>query len=509
MTHTNKRWYALVAISLGMFMALLDIMIVNVALPTMQKQFAVKFTDLQWVLNAYTLTSASLLLFESKLGDLFGRKKIFMSALTIFTIGSLLNSLSTTLDMLVWSRVIQAVGGAGIMTLAMALVASIFQGKERGMAFAIVGSIIGLATSSGPLVGGILVQHFGWPSIFYINVPVGIVVLLLTWFNVSETPNYGAGKRIDFLGMLLTAAIMFSAIFGLIQKENHLHYAWTNPAVAGWLGAAVVLLVAFLLWERRVADPMMDLALFTKPHFVGSAIGSFLLGAGWFAFLVYLTNLIQNYMGYSAEHTGMLQLAASIWPLLLGPVVGTIGQRFDKRYLISGSFVLMAIGLLVMAHFITPNVTGFQLAIAMVLIGIGNAIINQTINDAGLSDVPHAEMGMASGIIRTFQQFGVTIGIVVLGLVQNHFYSQKLSDKWPKQAPADLQTGLTNAGAFSGHSITHNASLANLPGIHTIQNLVVKAFDHGLTSAIYTATGFILIGALITFILLRNKKAAI
>lgn len=211
MTTTPKRhqWLALTAMSMGVFMGLLDVTVVNVALPTMVNDFNTNFTNLQWVLNAYTLVYAVSLLIMSKLGDMYGRKKVFLGSLILFVLASTVNGMASNLIVLDIGRGIQAIGGAGMNSLSMALVASNFSGNKRGVALGILGSVIGMSTASGPLIGGFLVENFGWPSIFYVNVPVGIVAVIMTLTFVNETPSYGQHERIDFAGMLFSGLGLF------------------------------------------------------------------------------------------------------------------------------------------------------------------------------------------------------------------------------------------------------------------------------------------------------------
>ena len=308
-----RQWMALAAMSLGTFMGLLDVTVVNVALPTMATSFNESFNNLQWVLNAYTLILAVSLLVVSKLGDMFGRRKIFIASLVLFMIASAVNGMAQNLLVLDIGRGVQAIGGAGMNSLSMALVASNFSGRQRGTALGILGSVIGLSTASGPLIGGYLVGQFGWPSIFFINIPIGIIAIILTIVYVKETPSYGAGSKIDWWGMLLSAADLFAGVYGLIQKESHPHWAWTDMRIAGWLIAFVIILAVFILVEKKVTAPMMDLNMFKSVHFVGAIAVALALGIGVYSFNAFLTALMQNYIGYSALQTGVRQLVMSVW----------------------------------------------------------------------------------------------------------------------------------------------------------------------------------------------------
>ena len=506
-----KKWLALAAMSLGVFMALLDVTVVNVALPTMAIDFKTTFNNLQWVLNAYTIVFAVMLLIVSKLGDMFGRKKIFIASMFVFVIASAINGMASSLLVLDIGRGVQAIGGSGLMSLAMALVASNFEGRERGTALGILGSVIGLSTASGPLVGGWLVEAFGWPSIFYINVPVGIVAVIMTWINVKETPSYGKGQSIDFLGMLLSAAALFSAVYGLIQKETNVHWSWTDMRIAGWLIAGFVLAVIFVLVELKVKTPMMNLKMFKSINFVGAVIVAFTLGAGVYAINAYLTGLMQNYMGYTAFQTGLRQLVISIWSLVLGPVTGILGNKYSKKWMMSGALLLGGIGFLLLANAMTTKLEFIDLVPAMILMGITNAIVNPMLNTAGLEGVAPQEMGMAAGLLNVFRQFGVSIGVVMLGLTQTNHYEKYLnahldSVKMPEAAATGLHKALVEAGPFSGHAVAFSDRLSQAPFAHAFQQVVLNAYDKGMAAVGVTAAITVFIGAIGAAVFMRERK---
>lgn len=226
---------------------------------------------------------------------------------------------------------VQAIGEAGMNSLSMALVASNFSGRQRGTALGILGSVIGLSTASGPLIGGYLVEQFGWPAIFFVNIPIGIVAIILTFVYVKETPSYGAGSKIDWWGMVLSAAGLFAGVYGLIQKEGHTHWGWSDPRIADWLGAFAVILVVFIVIENKIKDPMMDMKMFKSVHFVGAITVALALGIGIYSFNAFLTAHLQNYIGYSAFSTGVRQLVMSVWSLILGPVTGILGVKYSKN----------------------------------------------------------------------------------------------------------------------------------------------------------------------------------
>lgn len=505
----NKKWLALTAMSLGVFMSLLDVTVVNVALPTMATELNTTFTNLQWVLNAYTLMFAVTLLIVSKLGDMYGRKKIFMISMVIFIAASAVNGMASSLMVLDISRGVQAVGGAGMNSLSMALTASNFEGRSRGTALGILGSVIGLSTASGPLVGGYLVGQFGWSSIFFVNVPIGLIALVMSAVYIQETPSYGAKQRIDFLGMLLSAATLFTGIFGLIQKENHSHWAWTDMRIAGWLMAAILLLIIFIVVELKVKDPMMNLTMFKQRHFVGATLVALTLGLGIYAFNAFLTGLMQNYIGYSALQTGVRQLTISMWSLILGPITGILGNRFSKKWMISGSLLIGGIGFLLLAHAMGPDVSFVDLWPGMVLMGIMNGMVNPLLNTAGMEGVKLHEMGMASGLLNVFRQIGTTVGVVVLGLIQTSHYEAYLNGHLdqaglPTAAVKHVHSALITAGPFSGHQVVFAKAFANFPGIKQVQQIVVTAYDKGMTATILASAGIAIAGAVLAALLMRS-----
>ncbi|AVL00935.1 MFS transporter [Pediococcus inopinatus] len=504
-----KQWIALGAMSMGVFMGLLDVTVVNVALPTMVTDFHTNFTNLQWVLNAYTLVYAVSLLIMSKLGDMYGRKKIFLGSLILFVIASAINGMATNLLVLDVGRGVQAIGGAGMMSLSMALVTSNFDGKDRGLALGILGSVIGVSTASGPLIGGYLIEHFGWPAIFYVNVPVGLIAVVLTVIYVNETPSYGKGQKIDLMGMLFSALGLFAVIYGLIVKESNPHLSWLNLQVSGYLVGGLLLLIIFVIIELHVTSPMVDMKMFKRTHFVGIVIVAFALGAGIYSFNTFLTALMQNYIGYSALQTGIRQLTISMWSLILGPVVGILSSRYSKKWMISISLFVGGVGFLLVARAVGPKVSFETLWPGMVLMGITNGMVNPLLNTTGMEGVKPSEMGMVSGLLNVFRQLGITVGVVGLGLVQDTKYENYLnvhlgSVNMPAAALSGIKKALVEAGPFSGHGIAFSTRISQSPFGHGLQQVVIKAYDSGMTAVAVGAALIVIIGGLAAVFLLKN-----
>ncbi|MCC7667778.1 MFS transporter [Liquorilactobacillus satsumensis] len=512
----TRSWLALAALCIGVFMSLLDVTIVNVALPTIQKDLHDSFSDAQWIISGYTLAYASILLFASKIGDLFGRKKIFMLELLIFTLGSLGSALSQTAWQLNFFRVIQGIGGAGVMSLSMTIIATLFPPQKRGIAFGIWSSVVGFATAIGPLVGGFLVQQISWRAIFMINLPIGVLALIISAVTVGESQVEQAGK-IDWAGMVISIAMVFCLIFGLVQKENHLEWTWSNPHVLGYLLSSLILLVAFIVLESRLEFPMLELAIFKSSAFVGTAVAGFCLGASLYGFFVYLTVWMQDYLGYTAIQTGIRQLAISLFSLFLGPLIGIFSNRVPKKWLISAGLLLIALGMGVILNVVSIHVVFGDFVIGFMLLGIGNAVINPPLSTAAMESVKPQYIGMASGTVNVFRQLGISFGVVILGLGLNEGYKYQLtrsisSLNLPTQIKTKLSTGFSEAGPLAGNSV--------LKGVksyfekyqvdpHVFQQLtkgIFAAYNHGYRNVLLLCISMAVIGAAGSLILTKRKK---
>lgn len=522
-TKTNvggaRRWLSLATLCVAVFMSLLDVTIVNVALPTIQKSFNESFSDVQWIINAYTLAYAVVLLVASKLGDIFGRKRIFFIELTIFTLGSLASALSTTGLQLNLFRTIQGIGGAGIMGLSMTIVASTFVGRDRGLAFGIWSSVIGVATAMGPLLGGYLIQLFNWRAIFMINVPIGVIALLGAIYFVDESYGNRHGS-IDWIGMLISIAMVFSLVFGLVQKETHSAWHWSNVHVAGYLIAGIVLLIVFILLERHLKSPMIDLAIFKSISFDGTIIAAFCLGAGLYAFFTYLTIWMQDYLGYSAMQTGVRQLAISIFSMILGPIAGMLSGRWQKRWMISGGLLLIGCGFLIIYHAVSLKVMYIDFVAGFALLGIGNAIVNPPLSSAAMDSVKMSQVGMASGVMNVFRQLGISFGVVIYGLRLSHIYDPavttniKAISQLPQQAVAGITKGLHQAGPMAGHSVVEGAKrftahyVNGSEVLRQMNKAVFSAFNQGYKGVLVTAITLVVVGAIAAGLMIKEPHHA-
>lgn len=489
-TNRNRRWLALAALCIAVFMSLLDSTIVNVALPTIQSELKVTYADLQWVINAYTLSFAMCLLLAAKFGDLFGRKKVFLISLAIFTLGSLFSSLSMTALQLNLSRLFQGVGGAGMMALSMTIVAETFEEKERGIAFGVWSSVVGVATALGPVIGGLLIKGFSWRSIFFINLPIGIIALFMGSRYVDETfGERDRDEKIDWLGMIISTAMIFCFVWGLVQKEAHSELGWLDYRISSFFVAGLVLLFLFVVIEKRLAQPMIDLDIFKSLPFIGTAVASFCLGAGLYAFFTYMTIWMQNYLRYSAEETGLQQLAIGMMSLLIGPIAGILSNRFAKRWLIGAGLILIGVGLFEVVSVVSLTVTYLNYLAGFVIIGIGNAVVNPPLSGAAVDSVERRFVGIASGVVNVFRQLGSLFGVVVLGLVLGGGFRDGLAD-----------AGLIRFAEF-GPVGAAGSAFGSSDWIG-----VFSAFDSGFVDVLVVSIFVVCFGGLVGMLFIRDRR---
>jgi EmrB/QacA subfamily drug resistance transporter len=408
----HSKWWTLIAVCVATFMLLLDITIVNVALPDIERDLGASFSELQWVIDAYSLMLAALLLTAGSIADLFGRRRVFAVGLGVFTVASLLCGLapsSITLDL---ARGLQGVGGAVMFATSLALIAQEFHGRERATAFGAWGATIGGAVAVGPLVGGALTEGLSWEWIFYVNVPIGIAAVALTLMRVPESRDPDA-RGVDWLGVTTFSAALFLLVFALIRGNDE---GWGSTMIVSMLAGAVVLLVAFFFVEARQERPMLDLELFRKPTFVGASVAAITLSASMFAMFLYLTLYIQNVLGYSPFEAGLRFLPITIVSFVAAPISARLSTRVPMRVLFGLGLGLVGLGLLLMGG-LTVDSDWTALLAGFVIAGAGIGMVNPTIASTAVGVVPPARSGMAGGISNTFRQVGIATGIAALGAI--------------------------------------------------------------------------------------------
>jgi len=365
------KWWTLVAVCLGMFMLLLDITIVTVALPDIQRGLGSGFADLQWIVDAYALTLAAFLLTAGSLSDSYGRRRLFLIGLVVFTGASLLCGFATSTLMLQVSRAVQGVGGAIMFAVSLALLADAFRGKDRGVAFGIWGAITGIAVAVGPLLGGVLTSGISWRWIFFVNAPVGAVAIVITVLKVAESRQAGAARP-DSPGFVLFSLGLASLVYGLIESNQK---SLGNGLVVGSFVAAGLLLAAFVLAEFRARHPMFDLTLFRRPAFSGGCVAAFGLSASIFAMILYLVLYLQDILGYSALGTGLRLTVLSAGMFAAATIPGRASAHVPARLLIGAGLIGGGLGLLLMRGLGAAS-SWTHLIPGLILAGVGAGLVN-------------------------------------------------------------------------------------------------------------------------------------
>jgi EmrB/QacA subfamily drug resistance transporter len=407
-----RKWWTLIAVCTGVFMLLLDITIVNVALPDIQRGFHASLSELQWTIDAYALTLAAFLLTAGSLADLFGRRLLFAIGLTIFTAGSLACGVAGGPGLLVASRAFQGVGGAIMFATSLALIAQAFHGRDRAIAFAVLGATTGVAVAVGPVLGGVLTSGISWRWIFFVNIPVGVAALLVTLRMVDESRNPFA-KRPDIPGFLTFSTGLAALTFGLIRSEPD---GWGSTTVVVSLCAAVVLLAGFVVTQIVQREPMFDLGLLRKPTFGGGLIAALAINGSLFSLLTYLILYFQQSLGLSAAQTGVRFLPLTGAIFFASGIAGRLSERVPARALIAPGFVLVGTGLLLMRG-LNADSTWMHVLPGMIVAGIGAGLVNVPLAATAIGVVEPARAGMASGINTTFRQVGTATGVAVLGAI--------------------------------------------------------------------------------------------
>jgi EmrB/QacA subfamily drug resistance transporter len=487
----DRKWWTLIVVSIATFMLLLDITIVNVALPEIERALDADFADLQWVIDAYALTLAAMLLTGGSLADLFGRRLIFVIGIAIFTVASLLCGLAGTPAVLNLSRALQGIGGAFMFSTALALLASAYQGRDRGTAFGVWGAVTGASVAVGPLVGGVLTDGIGWEAIFFVNIPIGIGAIALALARVEES-HAPSGGRIDWPGLVTFSGGLFALIFGLIRGNPE---GWGSPLIVGCLVAAAVLGVAFVLVEQRSDHPMLDLSLFSKPAFDGASVAAFVLSASMFSMFLYLTLYIQNILGYTPLESGLRFLPVTLLSFLVAPVSGKLAERVGIRWFLGAGLALVGIGLLLMRG-LEPGDDWTALLAGFMVAGGGIGMTNPALATAAVGVVEPQRAGMASGINSTFRQVGIATGIAGLGAIFQHVVATSFTEAAQGRIPRGVGGSVADFVSFGAY---HRV------GSQALDRIAEQAFVDGLNDILLYAGLLAFVGAALSVVLTRQR----
>src|SRR6476646_4258741 len=463
-TEENKKWWTLAAVAFGLFMIMLDNTVVNVALPSIEKDLHISISQLEWIVTGYALVFAALLITGGKLADLFGRRKIFIIGLAVFSLSSLACGFAPSAGFLIGARAAQGIGAALMNPATLSIITATFPPKQRGQAIGIWAGVSALALAIGPLAGGLIVDNIGWNWIFFVNVPVGALGIVVSQFAIRESRDTSHEQSIDVPGLLTSAGFLFALSYALVEGNGH---GWSSPEILGLFATSAVLLVAFIVLEKRQRLAMLDLSLFKIGSFTGANIVAMLVTLSMFGVFFFVSLYIQNILGYTATQAGAAFLPMVTLIILIAPLAGRLSDRIGSRWLMGGGMTLVGISLLLYER-VTVHSDFWTLLPSMILGGAGMALTMSPMTSAAMGAVPVDKAGVGSGVLNSFRQVGGSLGIAVMGAIVASYLHH--SPRSPLAAQ-DYVNGL-HAGFAVGAVITFAAAIVAVVTVRTRPEVV-------------------------------------
>jgi EmrB/QacA subfamily drug resistance transporter len=445
MTRTRTLWTFAIS-SVALFMVTLDNLVVSTAIPVIRKDLGASLSSLEWTVNAYTLTFAVLLLTGAALGDRFGRRRVFAAGIAVFTAGSVAAALAPSVEALDVARAVQGLGGAVVMPLTLTILSAAVPAEKRGLALGAWGGISGLAVAFGPLVGGAVVQGISWQWIFWLNVPIGLVLVPLAVARLQET--YGPEGRLDLPGLGLASGGLFGIVWGLVRGNEQ---GWASGEIVGALAAGVVLVAAFVVWEARAEHPMLPLRFFRDATFTLANVASLGMYFGMFGSIFLLSQFFQTVQGYSPFGSGLRILPWTLVPMFVAPIAGALSDRIEPKRIVGTGLALQAAALAWIAAVSTPTTAYAELVGPFAVAGLGMAMFFAPVANVVLSSVRPEEEGKASGANNAVRELGGVFGVAVLASIFAHVGGY---------ASGDAFTDGMNAAVFVGAGAVGLGALA-------------------------------------------------
>ncbi len=411
----TRKWFTLAAVAFGLFMIMLDNTVVNVALPSIQRDLGIGLSELEWIVTGYALTFASLMLIGGKAADAYGRRLVFVIGIVVFTLASLWCGLASSGEMLIAARIVQGSGAALMNPATLSIIAATFPPRQRGTAIGIWAGVSALALAIGPLVGGLITEHLTWNWIFFVNIPVGVLGIAASFVFIDESKDE-THKRLDIPGLATSALGLFALTYGLIEANN---YGWGSARIIGSFVVAVVSLAAFLVLERTQRAPMLPLDLFRNRTYTGANTVILLVALSMFGVFFFVSLYMQNILGYSAVQAGAAFLPMTLLIIIIAPLAGRMTDRVGSRWFMTGGMLLIAIQLVYFSR-LGPDATFWDLLPAMLIGGIGMASTMTPSTAAATRSVPVDKAGVGSAVLNAFRQVGGTMGVAVMGAIVAH-----------------------------------------------------------------------------------------
>jgi EmrB/QacA subfamily drug resistance transporter len=493
----ERRWWILAVLCFSLLAIILDNSILNVAIPTIIEELGASNSQLQWMVDSYTLVFAGLLLTAGSLGDRFGRRGALQVGFVIFGLGSLAAAMATSADQLIATRAFMGIGGAFIMPATLSIITNVFPANERGRAIGVWAGVAGLGGALGPLTGGFLVEHFYWGSVFLVNVPIVIVGLVAGFFLIPTSKDPSAPK-LDPLGAILSIVGLTAVLYAIIEAPME---GWTDPMILASLGLGLVLLVVFVIWERATDHPMLDVTFFKNPRFTAASGSITVIFFAMFGSIFVLTQYLQFVLGYTPLETGIRMLPFAATMMVVAPTSARIVERIGTKITVTTGMVMVAAGLFSMATLQVDTAYG-GIAWRLMLMAAGMGLVMAPATESVMGSLPLAKAGVGSAVNDTTRQVGGALGVAVIGSVLTSIYSSKIADFFngpigaaaPPEAAEAAQSSLGAA-----MKVADNVATLPIDGAQTASNTLVananQAFVDALHAGVIVAGVVVAVGA--------------
>jgi EmrB/QacA subfamily drug resistance transporter len=492
LTEENRRWWTLAAMCFALFMVMLDNTVTNVALPSIQKDFDAPLSSLEWTVNAYTLSFAVLLVTGGRLGDIFGRRRVFLIGVVIFAVASATIGLAPTDGFLVASRAIQGIGAALMMPGTLSIISNTFPPEERGRAIGTWAGVSAIALALGPLVGGWLTEDVSWRAIFFLNLPVAAGAVAVTLFATHESRDETATRQIDYPGILAITAGLGALVLALVEGNG---WGWGSPRIVTLLAVAAVSLVAFVVIERRSPAPVVDFDFFRSRSFVGATLVAFMVSFAMLAMFFFLALYMQNILGFSPLETGVRFLPSTVIIIIAGPVAGRLSDRIGPRPLMVAGLLVVSLSMYLQSR-ITTGTTYGELLPAFILMGLGLGLVMSPMSTAAMNAVDRRKAGVASGTLTMSRMVGGTFGVAALGALISAVGRHDLERSLP-QVPAAARERLVDA---------LGSGAAPVGGSAEVKTAATHAFVDALGSGLALSAAAAAVAAVLAWVLIAPGK---
>jgi EmrB/QacA subfamily drug resistance transporter len=491
LTEDNRRWWTLAAMCFALFMVMLDNTVVNVALPSIQRDLHASISGLEWTVNAYTLTFGMLIVTGGRLGDLFGRRRMFLFGVGVFALSSAAIGLAPTDTALVIGRAIQGIGAAFMMPATLSIITNAFPPHERGKAIGTWAGVSAIALALGPVVGGALVEHVSWRAIFYLNLPVAVGAFVITLYATKESRDETVEPSVDVAGVLLLSSGLGVLVLALVEGNS---WGWGSGRIVTLLAGSVMALVAFVAVEMRARAPMLDFSYFRSRSFAGANVVAFIVSFAMLAMFFFMALYMQNIRGYSPLQAGLRFLPSTVVIMFIGPLAGRLSDRIGPRPLMVGGLIAVS-GSLLWQSFLDVNTSYSFLAGSFVLMGVGMGFVMSPMSTAAMNAVDQSKAGAASGVLSMSRMVGGTFGVAVLGALVTGLGRGRLGQLLPGVPAGQRERLAENLGSgATSHGLSAGV-------VRAMKESFVYAMSHGMR----LGAGVALLGAAVASALIADR----